>query len=96
MCIGMKCTLLETAFTTVMIASCLENSGSSTTKSILSIFYYASRMVVKQEVKPSQMQGPIGLTTVKFLGCHEILEVLVVGQDLYQMGCSFQEVPLLF
>ena len=53
-------------------------------------------MVVKQEVKPSQMQGPIGLTTVKFLGCHEILEVLVVGQDLYQMGCSFQKVPLLF
>jgi len=42
------------------------------------------------------MQGPIGLMTVKFLGHHEILEVLVVGPDLYQMGLSFQEVPPLF
>jgi len=40
-------------------------------------------------VTPSQIQGPTGLTTVKFLGCHEILEVLVVGPDLYQMGRSF-------
>jgi len=51
---------------------------------------------VKQEVEPSQMQGPTGLTTVKFLGHHEILEVLVVGPDLYRMGRSFKEVPLLF
>ena len=34
------------------------------------------------------MQGPAGLTTVKFLGRHEILEVLVVGPDLYRMGRS--------
>jgi len=40
-------------------------------------------MVVKQEVEPSQMQGPIGLMAVKFLGCYEILEVLVVGPDLH-------------
>jgi len=53
-------------------------------------------MVVKQEVKPSQMQGPTGLTMVKFLDCHEILEVLVVGPDLDWVGCPFQEVPLLF
>jgi len=55
-----------------------------------------SGMVVKPEVEPSQMQRPTGLTTVKFLGCHEILEVLVISPDLYQMGHSFQEVPLLF
>ena len=42
-----------------------------------------SRMVVKQEVEPSQMQEPTGLTTVKFLGYHEILKVLVVSLDLY-------------
>jgi len=48
-----------------------------------------SRIVVKQKVEPSQMQGPTGLIIVKFLGCHEILEVLVVGSDLHQMGCSF-------
>jgi len=33
------------------------------------------------------MQGPTGLTMVKFLGHYEVLEVLVVGPDLYQMGC---------
>jgi len=52
--------------------------------------------VVKQEIEPSQIQGPTGLTTVKFLGRHEILEVLVVGPDLYWIDCFFQEVPLLF
>ena len=45
--------------------------------------------VVKQEVEPSQVQGPAGLMTVKFLGRHEVLEVLVVGPDLYWMGRSF-------
>jgi len=40
-------------------------------------------IVVKQEVKPNQMQGPTGLMTVKFLGHYEILKVLVVGPDLY-------------
>jgi len=48
-----------------------------------------SGTVVKQEVEPSQMQGPTGLTMVKFLGHHEILEVLVIGSDLYWMGRSF-------
>jgi len=51
--------------------------------------YGTSRAVVKQEVEPSQMQGPMGLTTVKFLDYYEILEVLVVGPDLYRMGRSF-------
>jgi len=55
-----------------------------------------SGMVVKQEVEPSQIQGPTDLTTVKFLGRYEILEVFVVGSDLYRMGYSFQEVPPLF
>jgi len=42
------------------------------------------------------MQGPTGLSTVKFLGYHEILKVLVVGLDLYQMGRFFQKMlPLL-
>ena len=34
-------------------------------------------------------QGPASLTTVKFLGRHEILEVLVVSPDFHQMGHSF-------
>jgi len=55
-----------------------------------------SGAVMKQEVESSQMQGPTSLVTVKFLGCHEILEVLVVGPDFYQIGRAFQKVPLLF
>jgi len=51
--------------------------------------HYTSGAVMKQEVKPSQMQGPASLTTVKFLGCHEILKVLVVSPDFHWMGCSF-------
>jgi len=51
---------------------------------------------MKQKVEFSQMQGPMSLVTVKFLGCHEILEILVVGPDFHWMGCSFQKVPLLF
>jgi len=48
-----------------------------------------SGTVVEQEVEPSQMQRPTGLTMVKFLGRHEILEVLVVGPDLYWIGRFF-------
>jgi len=55
-----------------------------------------SRTVVKQEVEPSQMQGPTGLTIVKFLSCYKVFEVLVVSPDLYWMSRPFQEVPLLF
>jgi len=51
--------------------------------------YCTSGAVMKQEVKPSQMQGPASLTTVKFLGYHEILKVLVVSPDFHQMGHSF-------
>ena len=43
---------------------------------------------MKQEVESSQMQGLMSLATVKFLGRHEILEVLVVGPDFHQMGRS--------
>jgi len=48
-----------------------------------------SGVVMKQEVKPSQMQGPASLTMVKFLGHHEILEVLVVSPDFHRMGRFF-------
>jgi len=40
-----------------------------------------SGTVVKEEVKPSQVQGPAGLPMVKFLGCHKVLKVLVVSPD---------------
>ena len=53
------------------------------------IFRHMTAMV-KQKVKPSQIQGPTSLTTVKFFSYYEILEVLVVSPDLYWMGRSFQ------
>jgi len=55
-----------------------------------------SGAVMKQEVEPSQMQEPVSLTTVKFLGRHEILKVLVICPDFHRMGHSFQKVPSLF
>ena len=42
-----------------------------------------SGAVMKQEVESSQMQGPMSLMTVKFLGRHEILKVLVVSLDFH-------------
>jgi len=35
-------------------------------------------------------------TTVEFLSRHEVLQVLVVHPDLYQVPGSFQEMPPLF
>ena len=48
------------------------------------------------EVKASQVQRPTGLVTIEFLSHHEVLQVLVVYPDFYQVLSSFQKVPLLF
>ena len=48
------------------------------------------------KVKASQVQRPPGLVTVEFLSRHEVLQVLVVRPDFYQVASSFQKVPLLF
>ena len=79
----------------VLVVRC-SISVISSSRQCIWFAYGTSGAVVKQEVEPSQMQGPAGLTTVKFLGCYEILEVLVISLDLYQMGRSFQEVSPLF
>jgi len=44
----------------------------------------------------SQVEGPTSLTTVELFSCHEIFKVLVVYLDFYLVGCSFEEVSLLF
>ena len=36
------------------------------------------------------------MATVEFLGRHEVLQVLVVCPDFYQVLGSFQKVPLFF
>ena len=41
-CVGMKCTLLETASMTIMTVSCPKDSRSSTTKLTLRVSYRAS------------------------------------------------------
>jgi len=38
----------------------------------------------------------MGLATVEFLSCYEVLQVLVVHPDLYRVSGSFQEMPLSF
>ena len=48
------------------------------------------------EVKASQVQRPTGLVTIEFFSCHEVLQVLVVHLDFYQVPSSFQKVPPLF
>jgi len=42
------------------------------------------------EVEASQVQRPLGLATVEFLSHHEVLQVLVVHPDFYQVPGSFQ------
>jgi len=55
-----------------------------------------SWLVVEGEVEPGEIQGPLCLTAVKFLGNTEILKVLVISPDLYGVLCTFQVVvPLL-
>jgi len=48
------------------------------------------------EVEASQVQRPLGLATVEFLSHHEVLQVLVVHPDFYQVPGSFQKVPPFF
>jgi len=48
------------------------------------------------EVEASQVQRPTGLATIEFLSCHEVLQVLVVHSDFYQVLSSFQKVPPFF
>jgi len=55
-----------------------------------------SWLVVEGEVEPGEIQGPLRLTVVKFLGDTEIPEVLVISPNLYGVSHTFQVVaPLL-
>jgi len=45
------------------------------------------------EVEAGQIQRPTGLAAVEFLSRHEVLQVLVVRPDFYQVSSSFQKVP---
>jgi len=45
------------------------------------------------EVEAGQVQRPVSLATVKFLSCHEVLQVLVVCLNLHWVSGSLQEMP---
>jgi hypothetical protein len=52
--------------------------------------------VVEGEVEPGEIQWPSCLVVVRLLGNAEILEVLMIGPDLYGVLCTLQVVvPLL-
>ena len=48
------------------------------------------------EVKAGEEEGPACLSAVQVLGCPEVLEVAVVGPDVYLLSCPFKEVPPCF
>ena len=52
--------------------------------------------VGERVIKPRQVEGPLGLTTVQGLCCSKIREVPVVIQDLNRVLSSFQYMSPLF
>jgi len=51
---------------------------------------------VECELEVGEVEGPSGLPPVQLLGCHDILQVLVVRPDLALMFCTLDKVlPLL-
>jgi hypothetical protein len=53
-------------------------------------------MMVQREIEPRQVQRPMSLMTVQFLGRHEVFEVLVIYPDLNLVLSTLEEVsPLL-
>ncbi len=47
------------------------------------------------EVEAGKVERPLGLPPVQLLGCHEVLQVLVVCPDLTLMFCALDKVPPL-
>jgi len=48
------------------------------------------------KIEAGEVKGPSGLPPVQLLGCHEVLQVLVVRPDLALMFCALDKVsPLL-
>ena len=47
------------------------------------------------EVEAGKVERPLGLPPVQLLGCHEVLQVLVVCPDLTLIFCALDKVPPL-
>jgi hypothetical protein len=58
--------------------------------------HIAARAMMHDEVKTGKEEGPSGLSSVKLLCGHEVLQVFVICPDLASMFRSFDEVSPLF
>ena len=47
------------------------------------LLHRLSGVVVRSKAKVDEVQGPISLITVEFLGYHKVLKVLVVCSNFY-------------
>lgn len=56
----------------------------------------AARSVMEEEVKMHEVERPVGLLMIELLGCHEVLEVLVICPDFHWALCIFKKVSPLF
>ena len=48
---------------------------------------------MEHKVKVGEIERPPGLPLVQLLGCHKILQVLVIHPDLTLVFCAFNKVP---
>lgn len=51
---------------------------------------------MEEEVKMHEVERPVGLLMIELLGCHEVLEVLVICPDFHWALCIFKKVSPLF
>jgi len=59
------------------------------------LIHQLSGFVMECEVEAGEVEGPSGLPPVQLLGCHEVLQVLVIRPDLALMFRALDEVPPL-
>ena len=52
--------------------------------------------MVEDEVESGEVKGPPSLSSIEFLGLHEVLEVFVIRPNLKGLTCALQEVSPLF
>jgi hypothetical protein len=52
--------------------------------------------MMQDEVESGEEQGPSSLPPIKLLGCHEVLQIFVVGPNLTLVFTSLHKVPPLF
>jgi hypothetical protein len=62
----------------------------------IGLAHRASRSVVHGKIEPGKVEGPLSLTAVELLCCHEVLQVLVVRPDFKFVMSAFQKMAPVF